>query len=99
MTSKIVNHRDISIKFAYKTMGEIIHEYFELEGEYLGLIDSEVVTLTGKNLKKDISYRRSGQIINNVELQHYIVDEEKIGKIGQYVIDVLRNDDQQLAVQ
>ncbi len=97
MTSKIVNHRDISIKFAYKTLGEVIHNYFNLDGKYLGLKDNEVVTMYGENLRKDISYQRSGQITNSMELQNYPVDMNKLGKISEYVIDVLRNDDQQLA--
>ena len=97
MNSKIINHKDISIKFSFKTLGEVIHEYFGLEGEYIGLRDNEVVTLLGRNLRKDISYKRSGQIVNCVEMQNYKVDKIKINAIGDYIIDVLRNDDQQLA--
>jgi hypothetical protein len=97
MKSKISNHKDISAKFSYKTLGEVIHEYFGLEGEYIGLRDSEVVTLLGRNLRKDISYRRSGQIVNCVEMQDYKVDDTKMEAIGDYIKDVLRNDDQQLA--
>ena len=59
--------------------------------------DSEVVTLFGENLRKDISYLRSGQVTNSVELQNYPVGMDKLEKIAEYVIDILRNDDQQLA--
>lgn len=97
MNSNITNHKDISIKFAYKTLGEVIHNYFGLKGEYLGLRDTEVITLLGRNLRRDISYKRSGQIVNCIEMQDYKVDDPKMDAIGDYVKDVLRNDDQQLA--
>ena len=97
MKTNIVNHKDVSIKFTYKTLGEAIHDFFGLKGDYIGLRDNEVVTMLGRNLRKDISYKRTGQIVNCIEMQTYPVDDIKAEPIAEYVSDVLRNDDQQLA--
>lgn len=97
MKTNIVNHKAVSIKFTYKTLDEAIHDFFGLKGDYIGLRDNEVVTMLGRNLRKDISYKRTGQIVNCIEMQTYPVDDIKAEPIAEYVNNVLRNDDQQLA--
>lgn len=89
----IINHRDVSIKFVFKSLGELIHNYWGFEGEYIGLVDTEVVNLDGINLRKDISYSRTGKVINDVEMQTVPVDDEKAEAIGFYVEYDLRNTD------
>ncbi len=76
---KLHNNTDISTKYAFIKLSEIIHDYFRLEGEYIHPVETEVITLNKRNLRMDIAYMKSGNIINNIENQSYITDIKKIG--------------------
>lgn len=93
----LTNHKDMAIKFGFKSQGELIHEYFGFDGEFIGLMDTEVITSDGRNLRMDICYKRSGYIINNTELQSKTVGESKLRDIAEYIKYALRNEDQYLA--
>ena len=84
---------DISMKYGFIKLSQILHHYFKLEGEYIHAIETEVITLEKKNLRMDIAYLRTGNIINNIENQNGIVDKEKLEVIAKYVKFLLINND------
>ena len=90
---KLHNNTDISTKYAFIKLSEIIHDYFRLEGEYIHPVETEVITLNKRNLRMDIAYMRSGNIINNIENQSYITDIKKLEIIAEYAKFVLINND------
>ena len=90
---KLHNHMDISTKYAFIKLSEIIHDYFRLEGEYIHPVETEVITLNKRNLRMDIAYMRSGNIINNIENQSYFTDIKKLEIIAEYAKFVLINND------
>lgn len=77
-------HMDISMKYAFLVLGKYLHEFFNLEGEYLAGKETEMITSEKRNLRMDIVYYRSGNIINNIENQTKAVDEEKLESIAEY---------------
>ena len=81
---EISNHMDISTKYGFIALSEIIHKYFNLEGEYIHPIETEVITVNKRNLRMDIAYLRSENIINNIENQSSIVDMKKLKIIAEY---------------
>ena len=90
---KLHNHMDISTKYAFIKLSEIIHDYFRLEGKYIHPVETEVITLNKRNLRMDIAYMRSGNIINNIENQSYFTDTKKWKIIAEYAKFVLINND------
>ena len=81
---EISNHMDISTKYGFIALSKIIHNYFNLEGEYIHPIETEVITVNKRNLRMDIAYLRSENIINNIENQSSIVDMKKLKIIAEY---------------
>lgn len=77
-------HMDISMKYAFLVLGKYLHEFFNLEGEYLAGKETEIITSEKRNLRMDIVYYRSGNVINNIENQTKAVDEEKLESIAEY---------------
>ena len=51
------------------------------------------ITLNKRNLRMDIAYMRSGNIINNIENQSYFTDTKKLEIIAEYAKFVLINND------
>ena len=90
---KLHNHMDISTKYAFIKLSEIIHDYFRLEGKYIHPVETEVITLNKRNLRMNIAYMRSGNIINNIENQSYFTDTKKLEIIAEYAKFVLINND------
>ena len=84
---------DISTKYAFIKLSEIIHDYFRLEGKYIHPVETEVITLNKRNLRMNIAYMRSGNIINNIENQSYITDIKKLETIAEYAKFLLINND------
>lgn len=82
--TKITNHMDISTKYGVIVLSEITHNYFNLEGEFLHPVETEVITIEKRNLRMDIAYLRSENIINNIENQSGIVDMKKLEIIAEY---------------
>ncbi|WP_407416130.1 hypothetical protein [Methanobrevibacter sp.] len=81
---EIANHMVISTKYGFIVLSEIIHNYFNLEGEYIHPIETEIITVNKRNLRMDIAYLRSENIINNIENQSGIVNMEKLEIIAEY---------------
>lgn len=89
----IYNHVDISMKYAFATLGKFIHSFFKLDGEYKYSIGNEVITYQKRNLRMDIAYFNSKNIINNIETQTKIVDEKKLEIIAEYAKFLLINNE------
>lgn len=87
----IYNHVDISMKYAYATLGRFLHSFFRLDGEYKYSIGTEVITYQKRNLRMDIAYLDSENVINNIETQTKIVDEKKLEDIAEYAKFLLIN--------
>ena len=87
----IYNHTDISMKYAYATLGRLIHSFFRLDGEYKYSIGTEVITYQKRNLRMDIAYFNSKNVINNIETQTKTVDEKKLADIAEYAKFLLIN--------
>jgi len=83
---------DISTKYAFIKLSEIIHDYFILDEEYIHPVETEVITLNKRNLRMDIAYMKSGNI-NNIENQSYITDIKKLEIIAEYAKFLLINND------
>ena len=77
-------HMDVAMKYAFLVLGKHIHEFFDLEGVYCYNMGTEVITPGKKNLRMDVVYYRSDNIINNIENQTTLVDEEKLKAIAEY---------------
>ena len=90
---ELYNHMDISTKYGFIKLSEIIHHYFQLDGEYVYPIETEVITLNKRNLRMDIAYLRNDNVINNIENQGYIVDMKKLEIIAEYAKFLLINND------
>lgn len=90
---KLHNHMDISTKYAFIKLSEIIHHYFKLDGEYIHPIETEVITINKRNLRMDIAYLRSENIINNIENQSSPINLEKLEIIAEYAKFLLINND------
>ena len=90
---KLHNNTDISTKYAFIKLSEIIHDYFRLEGKYIHPVETEVITLNKRNLRMNIACMRSGNIINNIENQSYITDIKKLKTIAEYAKFLLINND------
>ena len=67
--------------------------YFKLDGEYVHPIETEVITINKRNLRMDIAYLRSENIINNIENQSSPINLEKLEIIAEYAKFLLINND------
>ena len=72
------------MRYVFLVLGKYLHEFFELEGEYLNDKGTEVITLDKRNLRMDVVYYTSDNVINNIENQSTLVDEEKLEAIAEY---------------
>lgn len=80
---------DISMKYAFLTLGQYIHEFFELPGNYEFDAGTEVITYEKRNLRMDIAYFSNRHIINNIENQSKAVTYEKLNTIAEYAKFIL----------